>query len=160
MPTITMELSPESIANGVKELKEYANSGGKKMQQLMEKLAVIGLSTARIKFQEGAVGENEAPEVYVERTEKGFKIVARGGDVYIIEFGAGNAAGNHPDAANAPVDTSPGSLSRRNTGEYAYYGSWHYHGEKYTEIPAAMPMYHAAREMERNIRKIAKEVFK
>lgn len=160
MPKISMELSPDSINNAVKELKEYANSGGKKMQELMEKLAYIGLSTARVKFQKGAVGENEAPEVFVERTEKGFKIIARGGDVYIIEFGAGNAAGHHPDADNAPVDTSPGSLSRRNTGEYAYYGSWHYHGEKYTEIPAAMPMYHAAREMERNIRKIAKEVFK
>lgn len=160
MPTITMELSPDSINKAVNELKEYANSGGKKMQQLMEKLAVIGLSTARVKFQEGAVGENVAPDVFVERTEKGFKIIAQGGDVYIIEFGAGNAAGIHPDSENAPVDTSPGSLSRRNTGEYAHYGSWHYHGEKYTEIPAAMPMYHATREMERNIRKIAKEVFK
>lgn len=160
---IIVEMSPESIKRAVRLLDVYKKRQKDKMHELDVRLAAIGLQAARIRFEQGAVEGNAAPEVRVEPIENGFKIIAEGGDLYIIEFGAGDAAGNHPDAATAPVDTSPGSLSRKNTGEYAKYGSWHHkiNGEKrkYTELQAHMPMYYAAREMERNIEKIAKEVF-
>lgn len=160
---IVVEMSPESINRAVRLLNVYKRRERNKMEELMRRLSDIGLATARVRFELGAGEGNVAPDVFVERTETGFKIVAQGGDLYIIEFGAGDAAGNHPDKDTAPVDTSKGSLSKRNTGEYATYGSWHHkvNGEKrkYTELPAYMPMYHAAREMERNIEKIAKEVF-
>lgn len=160
---IIVELSPDSINRAVRLLNVYKKRQKNKVDELMRRLEIIGLATARVRFEQGAVEGNVAPDVFVERTETGFKIVAQGGDVYIIEFGAGDAAGNHPDKDTAPVDTSPGSLSRKNTGEYAKYGSWHHkiNGEKrkYTELQAHMPMYYAAREMERNIEKIAKEVF-
>lgn len=161
MAKIVVELGVDGIKDAIKELEEYKKSVNQRVDLLLGRLAEIGLETATVKFQAGAVGDNVPPErIYIQMTETGYKIVAKGGDVYIIEFGAGDAAGNHPDAANAPVDTSPGSLSRRNYGEYATYGSWHHKKVKYTEIPAAMPMYWASREMERNIKKIAKEIFK
>lgn len=160
---IVVELSPDSINRAVRLLDVYKKRQMKKLHELDVRLAAVGLEAARVRFEAGAGEGNVAPEVRVEPIENGFKIVAEGGDLYIIEFGAGDAAGSHPDAATAPVDTTPGSLSRKNYGEYATYGSWHHkvNGEtkKYTELPAHMPMYWAAREMERTIKQIAKEVF-
>ena len=156
---IVVEMSPKSIMDAVKMLKAYEIWVNKKIDELMVRLAAVGLETARVYFQQGATDGNEAPETWVEPIENGFKIIANGKDVFFIEFGAGDAAGNHPDAANAPVDTSPGSYSKINTGEYAKYQSWHHKGVKYTELQPQMPMYHAMREIERNVQKIAKEVF-
>ena len=156
---VVIELSPQSVKDAVKILETYKKWVDKKMDELMVRLAAVGLETARVRFEMGATEGNKAPETWVEPIENGFKIIARGKDVFFIEFGAGDAAGNHPDAAKAPVDTSPGSYSAKNTMEYVKYGSWHHDGKKYTELPAYMPMYHAARDIERNITKIAKEVF-
>ena len=156
---VVVELSPQSVKDAVKILETYKKWVDKKMDELMVRLAAVGLETARVRFEMGATEENKAPETWVEPIENGFKIIARGKDVFFIEFGAGDAAGNHPDAENAPVDTSPGSYSAKNTMEYVKYGSWHHDGKKYTELSAYMPMYHAARDIERNITKIAKEVF-
>lgn len=156
---IVVELSPSSIKDAVKMLDAYKKFAEKKVEELMLRLAAVGLETARVYFELGAADGNKAPETWVEPIENGFKIIAQGKDVYFIEFGAGDAAGNHPDAANAPVATYPGSFSEKNTGEYAKYHSWHHHKIKYTEIQPQMPMYNAAREIERNVKKIAKEVF-
>lgn len=156
---ISLGLSPDAIKDAVDYLETYKKWVNQKIDELMIRLAAVGLETARVYFQQGATEGNEAPETWVEPIENGFKIIARGKDVFFIEFGAGDAAGNHPDAANAPVDTSPGSYSKINTGEYAKYQSWHHKGVKYTELQPQMPMYHAMREIERNVTKIAKEVF-
>ena len=156
---VVVELSPQSVKDAVKILETYKKWVDKKMDELMVRLAAVGLETARVRFEMGATEGNKAPETWVEPIENGFKIIARGKDVFFIEFGAGDAAGSHPDAAKAPVDTSKGSYSAKNTMEYVKYGSWHHDGKKYTELPAYMPMYHAARDIERNITKIAKEVF-
>ena len=156
---VVVEMSPKSIMDAVKMLKAYEIWVNKKIDELMIRLAAVGLETARVYFQQGATEGNEVPETWVEPIENGFKIIAKGKDVFFIEFGAGDAAGNHPDAPNAPVDTSPGSYSKINTGEYAKYQSWHHKGVKYTELQPQMPMYHAMREIERNVTKIAKEVF-
>lgn len=156
---ISFGLSPDAIKDAVDYLETYKKWVNQKIDELMIRLAAVGLETARVYFQQGATEGNEAPETWVEPIENGFKIIANGKDVFFIEFGAGDAAGNHPDAANAPVDTSPGSYSKINTGEYAKYQSWHHKGVKYTELQPQMPMYHAMREIERNVTKIAKEVF-
>lgn len=156
---ISFGLSPDAIKDAVDYLETYKKWVNQKIDELMIRLAAVGLETARVYFQQGATEGNEAPETWVEPIENGFKIIANGKDVFFIEFGAGDAAGNHPDAANAPVDTSPGSYSKINTGEYAKYQSWHHKGVKYTELQPQMPMYHAMREIERNVQKIAKEVF-
>jgi hypothetical protein len=156
---ISFGLSPDAIKDAVDYLETYKKWVNQKIDELMIRLAAVGLETARVYFQQGATEGNEAPETWVKPIENGFKIIANGKDVFFIEFGAGDAAGNHPDAANAPVDTSPGSYSKINTGEYAKYQSWHHKGVKYTELQPQMPMYHAMREIERNVQKIAKEVF-
>lgn len=156
---VIVEIDPVSIRDAVKILEAYKKFAEKKSEELMLRLAAIGLDTARVRFEMGAVEGNEAPDTWVEPTETGFKIIAQGKDVYFIEFGAGDAAGNHPDRATAPVDTYPGSFSAKNTQEYVKYGSWHHQKKKYTEIQPQMPMYYAAREIERNVEKIAKEVF-
>ena len=156
---VIVEMDPGSIRNAVKILESYKKFADKKSEELMTRLAAIGLQTARVHFELGAADGNNAPDVFVLPIENGFKIIAQGKDVYFIEFGAGNAAGNHPDSATAPVDTFPGSFSAKNTQEYVKYGSWHHKKKKYTEIQPQMPMYYAARDIERNVEKIAKEVF-
>ena len=157
---ISFGLSPNAIKDAVDYLETYKKWVNQKIDELMIRLAAVGLETARVYFQQGATDGNNAPDTWVEPIENGFKIIANGKDVFFIEFGAGDAAGNHPDAAKAPVDTTPGSYSIKNTQEYYKYHSWHHDGKKYTEFQPQMPMYHAMREIERNVTKIAKEVFR
>ena len=90
-------------------------------------------------------------------------IIAAGDDVYFLEFGTGVAAGSGYDTSviTPPVDITSGSWSRseQGTGEFARWGSWHHHGEKYTMTIPKKGMYFAVREIERRYKEVADEVF-
>ncbi len=157
---ISIELSPHGVKMSIDALNRYKARCHRKIDELMEELAKIGLREATIRFQLGAFNGNEMPNrLEIEKIENGFKIVAEGHDVYFIEFGTGDAAGEHPDEDKSSVPVYPGSWSERHAQEYSTTGEWIYRGYTYHETPAEMPIYHSAREIERNVRKIAREVF-
>lgn len=160
---IKASLSDRSLEKAIKELREYKAWVQKKANELAERLAIIGAREATVRFS-GAYydGDNDV-EISVEPIANGYKIVASGSAVFFIEFGAGvyfNGEEPYPNPRPAGVV---------NIGEYGEgkgkQDVWGYYDGAGDLIlthgnPAAMPMYHATRVMEEEIRQIAREVFK
>lgn len=163
---IKMDLSPQSIDKAINEVKQYRKWVQEKTNQLAERLAMIGIKEASIRFNgafiDSAVGNDT--QLSVERTANGYEVVARGTQVWFIEFGTGvyyNGSEPYPNPPGRPEGVGGiGSYGKgKGNNDFWYYkdedGKHRTHG-----MPAAMPMYYATVEMENNIRRIAREVFK
>lgn len=159
---VEFTLSAKSIDKAIREIEQYKLWINKKCDELAERLAIIGAREAAVSFG-GAYydGEKDAT-VSVEPIENGWKIVATGGSVFFIEFGAGvyfNGAEPYPlprPEGIAPIGGYGKGQGKKDTWGY-YDASGNLvlsHGN-----PAAMPMYTALRTMEQEVIRIAKEVF-
>lgn len=163
-----------TLRRAIAEIEDYEKSLDKKVKILMEKLAEIGIDSARRGFGEAIYsGTNDVvvePFKWVDDNK--LVIVAHGKSITFIEFGAGvyYAADAHPlagdfgfsrggyghglgkldswrykgDPGNAGVVISEG----KHQGEVSTHGN-----------PANRAMYEAAKEMREQIVKIAWEVF-
>lgn len=167
---ISMTLSTKSIGKAIRELDRYKQSLLKKEQLLLEKLAYIGVKEASVRFTTAMYDGTNDVTVTLEKSGKGYAIVAEGEAVAFIEFGSGvyhNPSEPYPNPRPDGVD---------GIGEYGKgrgkRKAWFYKGDAGTngEIqkngavktrgnPAAMPMWYASEEMRNAILQIAKEVF-
>jgi hypothetical protein len=151
--------SRNSIEKVIRELERYENWIVEKTNLLTEKLAVLGGMEATVRFSQAEyTGTNDA-QVTVEPITNGWKITARGGSVFFIEFGAGvyyNGTEPYPE----PRPSGVVGIGEYGKG-HGKQDCWWYGDSQYTHgTPAAMPMYHATRAMEREINRIAAEVFR
>ena len=159
---ITMNLSSSSIRNAIRELKSYRNSIDAKMDELLEKLAYIGVKEASIRFTAAIYDGVNDSSVTLETISNGYCIKAEGRAVTFIEFGAGvyhNPGEPYPNPRPAGIV---------GIGEYGKgYGkrqAWGFRDESGELVithgtPAAMPMWYASEEMRDAILKTFKEVF-
>lgn len=160
---IKASLSDKSLEKAIKELKEYKAWVQKKANELTERLAIIGAREATVRFSGAYYDGTNDVGVSVEPIANGYKIVASGSAVFFIEFGAGvyfNGEEPYPNPRPAGIvnigEYGAGKGKRDVWGYYDGAGDLILtHGN-----PAAMPMYHATRIMEEEIRQIAREVFK
>lgn len=161
--TISMSLGGSSIRTALKELASYQAWVRHKTSELMERLASIGAYEATVRFSRAQYDGEKQAEVSAEPIKNGWKIAASGGSVFFIEFGAG-VYFNGPEPYPEP---RPAGVSR--IGEYGQgkgkQNTWGYYDDGGNLIlthgtPAAMPMYHAERTMEQEIKRIAREVFR
>ena len=159
---ITMSLGSGSIRNAIMELKSYRDSLDAKMDELLEKLAYIGVKEASVRFTTAMYDGVNDSSVTLEPIKDGYCIKAEGRAVAFIEFGAGvyhNPGEPYPNPRpNGIVDI----------GEYGKgYGkrqAWGFRDESGELVithgtPAAMPMWYASEEMRNAILKTFKEVF-
>lgn len=159
---IDIDLNTKSIDAAIRKVEKYKRWVDSKTQELIKRLAEVGLEEARVRFSGAEYsGENDA-EVTVEPIADGFKIVATGQAVFFIEFGAGvyyNGTEPYPEPR-------PKGIS--NIGEYGdgkgKRKAWGFYDESGELVithgtPAAMPMLHASRTMQQEVERIAKEVF-
>lgn len=159
---IDIDLNTKSIDAAIRQVEKYKRWVDSKTQELVKRLAEVGLEEARVRFSGAEYsGENDA-EVTVEPIADGFKIVATGQAVFFIEFGAGvyyNGTEPYPEPR-------PKGIS--NIGEYGdgkgKRKAWGFYDESGELVithgtPAAMPMLHASRTMQQEVERIAKEVF-
>lgn len=168
---ISVDLSTKSINNAIKELNKYKRSLLDKEKQLLEKLAYIGVNNASIRFTTAMYDGVNDVTVSLDKTAKGYAIVAKGQAVAFIEFGSGVY---HNTGEPYPLPRPDGVVG---IGEYGQgkgkRKAWYYKGEPGTNgelqsngvvktrgNPAAMPMWYATEEMRRSILQIAREVFK
>ena len=159
--TVTMKLGASSINRAVKELEIYKAWVKQKTAELTERLATIGAMEATVRFGRAYYDGEKDVSVSVEPIPNGWKIVASGGASFFIEFGAGvyfNGSEPYPDRPSgvAGIGEYGAGHGKQNTWGY-YSGSGELvltHG-----TPAAMPMHHASRVMEQEIKRIAREVF-
>lgn len=176
--TITMILSQSSIQNAIKELRQYQNDLNRKCEIFCQRLAELGIQTA--KENTGNFGKYISFTYEVKDRTKGCKAVmvatntgiihsewmtkdgVKSADVSPIlmcEFGSGLKAENPKNIAGVGTGTFPGQTHATDPNGWYWMdldGEWHH---SYGVTPK-MPMYHASIEMILNIRKIAKEVFR
>ena len=176
MKKITIQLSEKSINEAIKEINHYKKWVDEKTKLLIEKLALIGAQEASVRFASAMYDGNNDVTVEVSPTDRGWVITASGEAVAFIEFGSGVY---HNPSEPYPLPRPDGIVG---IGEYGQGNgkrtTWSYYGEpgssgvvkvnKKTgkEVvlthgnPASMPMWYALEEMEREVLRIARDVFK
>lgn len=167
---ISFHLNTRDIGQAIKELEKYKQDFLRKEKLFIEKLAMIGVQEASIRFTTAMYDGVNDVTVSLEPTPEGYVIVASGEAVAFIEFGSGvyHNPGEpypnpRPDGVVGIGEYGKGKGKRR---------AWFYKGEAGTngEVlkngvvktrgnPAAMPMWYASEEMKRSILQIAREVF-
>ena len=176
--TITMTLSQSSIQNAIKELRQYQNDLNRKCEIFCQRLAELGIQTA--KENTGNFGKYISFTYEVKDRTKGCKTVmvatntgiihsewqtkegVKSADVSPIlmcEFGSGLKAENPKGIPGVGTGTFPGQTHAEDPNGWYWMdldGEWHH---SYGVTPK-MPMYHASIEMILNIQKIAREVFR
>ena len=176
--TITIKLNQSSIQNAIKELKQYQNDLDRKCEIFCQRLAELGIQTA--KENTGNFGKYISFTYEVKDRTKGCKAVmvatntgiihsewqtkegVKSADVSPIlmcEFGSGLKAENPKGIPGVGTGTFPGQTHAEDPNGWYWMdldGEWHH---SYGVTPK-MPMYHASIEMILNIRKIAREVFR
>lgn len=157
MKRITVELSPESCDNVVKELEKYQKDIKPKLDEVCKRLAEIGLQVAQEHWDGGDLhGNNDATFMPITPIGNGYKIVFQGEDVYFVEFGTGNEVAPHMETS---VPVAWGTWSAENKQQLWNYGFWWYGGERLEGTPAYMPMYYASKAIRENIKRVYNEVF-
>lgn len=164
MRKITISLSTDSVDKALEELKRYQREIRPKLDEICRRLAELGAEKARKIIADAKKNEKEGngdATVSVEKISNGYKIVAKGEDIYFIEFGTGNSAGMfYGDGLPlTSVPVYPGSYSELNAGMYAKWGYWFYRGKIMSSTDVYMPMYHAEQTIRENKNRIAQEVF-
>ncbi len=162
MPKISLCLSPSSIDNAIKQLEQYKNNIDRKLDELTNRLALIGAKVAQVRFTNAIYDGDNDVHVSVEKTDKGYKIVASGQAVAFIEFGAGvyhNGKEPYPNPRPEGIvgigEYGKGMGKRQAWGYRDDSGVLHITKGN----PAAMPLWYASEEMRKVIEKIAREVF-
>jgi len=161
MQKIAIQLSEESIKAAIKELNRYKKWVDEKTKLLIEKMAIIGAHEASVRFASAMYDGDNDVAVEAGPTENGWVITASGEAVCFIEFGAGVY---HNPGEPYPNPRPEGVVG---IGEYGKgYGkrqAWGYYDNGELVItrgsPASMPMWYATQEMEREVLRIAREVF-
>lgn len=159
--TITLKLGASSINQAIKELESHKAWVAQKTTELTERLATIGAMEATAWFGRAAYDGEKDVAVSVEPIPNGWKIVASGGSVFFIEMGSGvyyNGSEPYPDR---PTGVSKIGEFGQGKGKQNTWGYYSDSGELVLThgTPAAMPMLHASRVMEQEIRRIAQDVF-
>ena len=162
MQKITIHLSEESIKAAIKEVKRYKKWVDEKTKLLIEKLALIGAQEASVRFASAMYDGNNDVSVEVGPTDNGWVITASGEAVAFIEFGSGVY---HNPSEPYPLPRPDGIVG---IGEYGKgmgkRQMWGYYDEDQLVLtrgnPASMPMWYATQEMEREVLRIAREVFR
>ncbi len=161
MKKIAISLSKKSIDQAIKELERYKQWVNEKTKQLCERLALIGAHEASVRFANAIYDGDNDVHIEVGPTENGWVIKANGQAVCFIEFGAGvyhNPAEPYPNPRPEGIvgigEYGKGQGKRQAWGFYNDGELVITHGN-----PAAMPMWYVTQEMEREVRRIAQEVF-
>ena len=159
---ITMSLSSRSIQSAIKEVQSFRDSLDARLDELLEKLANIGVKEASVRFTTAMYDGVNDSSVTLETIKNGYCIKAEGKAVAFIEFGSGvyhNPGEPYPNPRPAGIV---------GIGEYGKgYGkrqAWGFKDESGELVithgnPAAMPMWYASEEMRNAILKTFKEVF-
>lgn len=167
------DLSVSSIRNLQKELQKYSDSLTFKCRELAEKLAERGVEIARVQIASlDAIFTGELIQSlhteYKDSSKFGaaFAVVTDSDHAAFVEFGTGSKGEDKPYPYPLPEgvswDYNVGKTIRQNATTGAYY--WFYPGNDglwhYTEgMPSRPFMYLTSLELQKEVVKIAKEVF-
>ena len=160
---VRMTLSKSSIDAAIKELREYQERIKRKTSELAERLAEMGAVNVSLGYARAIyTGPKDISVTVEQRGESTYAIVATGDSVLVVEFGAGVTYGNDPTHPKAGefgygVGTYPGQIHAFDPNGWWLpkdKGGGHTFGN-----PASMIMYKTAKELRREVERVAREVF-
>lgn len=153
---INIKLSTESIASAIEKLVAYQEELEYGLNQVVEILTNEGAEVAQGMYGDWGVAA-------VPSTDEAHGYIDVYGDMPLIaEFGAGDTVIDPSTLfENSPnTDVYPGSYSiEYGSKEYATYGSWHFGGQKYTQVEPRLGLFNAKNYIIENSTRIAQEVF-
>lgn len=153
--TITMSLSDADIKRVIRELTLIQDNIKESAENITEILTNEGAEIAQAAYGDWPV------KATADTRERGVGTIVVAGDMPLIaEFGAGQAT-MPVMFENAPATpVYEGSYSElEGSQEYYKYGSWHFGGEYFTEVPARHGLLDAKQFIVENGTDIAAEVF-
>lgn len=171
-------LSPSQIKQAIEEVQSYKKWVQQKTRAISERLSLIGIQEASIRFTGAMYDGTNDVHVRTEESSSGdeyvFSIIAEGQAVCFIEFGAGvyyNSAAYPLPKPEGVVGIGEYGAGKGKQRTWAYVGDdpgsngkIYYSNASGTVVithgnPAAMPLYYSSAEMKRQILSIAREVF-
>lgn len=161
MKKITVPLSVSGITQLQGAVKKYRLWQEQKATELLDRLALLGASTASVRFARAIYTGLKDVSVTVEPITNGYVIKAEGESVLFLEFGSGIRYGSgHPE--NAEYGMGPGTYPDGKGHWDDPKGWWipksagggHTYGN-----PPAMAMYEARKAIEQELVRVVKEVF-
>jgi hypothetical protein len=163
---ISFGLSVSEINNAVKELRKYQSDINYKCQRFADRLADLGLQTAKAVLEKHIYSGETVGSLRIETDESGavtkLRIVVESEAILFLEFGAGIKYSGTVNPKSSETGYGPGTYP--GAGHWDDPNGWWYLGDdgEYHHsygIEAAMPMYKATVAMRQQISSIAKEVF-
>jgi hypothetical protein len=159
-------LSVSEINSAIAQLRQYQLELNYKCQKFAEKLANLGLQTAKAILEKHIYSGETIGSLRIETDEVGaitrLRIVVESEAILFLEFGAGVKYSGTVNPKSADLGYGPGTYP--GVGHWDDPNGWWYLGDdgEYHHsygIKAAMPMYQATVAMRQQIMSIAKEVF-
>jgi len=159
---IVVNLSESSINQAIKDVKAYQKWIDAKTKILLEKLALVGAQEASVRFASAMYDGINDVSIEASPTSTGWMISARGDAVCFLEFGAGVY---HNPGEPYPEPRPTGVVG---IGEYGQKKGkrrgWKFYSESGELVftrgtPATLSMWYATTEMQREVERIAREVF-
>lgn len=151
--TINVSLSTESIVQAIRKLEMMKMNLEEGLSETIEILANEGAEIAQTAYGEWGIQATPfADETHGE-------IIISGDMPLIAEFGAGQATMPVMFENSPSTPVYEGSYSElEGSQEYYKYGSWHFGGKYYTEVPARHGLLDARNFILENGTQIAQEV--
>lgn len=152
---------PASVQAAIKEIEDYKKWLEGKAQELVKRLADMGVVNVSLGFARAVYTGDKDVDVTVEQRDANtYAIVASGETVLFLEFGAGVIYGyGHPNPTVDGTAMGPGTYPSDN-GHWNDPKGWWIPGGGHTYgNPPSMTMYQTGKDLRENLEQIAKEVF-
>ena len=157
---ITIDLG--NLDQALKDIEAYKKQFESSVTETVKQATEIGRSEAEMRFAIAKYDGTKDVKVNSTVRKKTGTITASGTSVLFIEFGTGISYPNdHPEASRLGIEHGSWSEGPEGKGHWDDPHGWYYaHGRRTKGNPANKCMYDAAKEVERNAERIAREVFK
>ena len=153
---IRVKVDQAALNRTVGRLEEYNSDLKEKANEICQRLASIGAVHASLGFSRAFYNGESNFDISVEPIENGDAVIAGGDTVLFLEFGAGVTMGyGHPQAGEFGM--GPGTYPGKGHWDQPY-GWWIPGGEHTYGNPPTMAMYNAAKEIEKEVERVAREV--
>lgn len=166
MGTVKITTNADRVA---RQIRAYTNQLLSKYSKALERIAVIGGGTARVKFTQAFYAGKNDVEVKVKRVSATkYQVIASGETVLFIEFGTGVANPELVEPSGLTyIHGTYGKLKGLNPNGWIYVGEQGNAGQPIADgvyktkgNPPARAMYDASKDMRAEITRIFREEFR
>ena len=161
--TIDISLDSVSLDAAIRKLEAIKGNLMYGIGEFVDIMCIDGAAVANSAYEGEALAVASRDSEDENKVTGHIGVTSDNDDAAIIaEFGAGDATMESQFENPPPVIVEPGSFSRseKGTGEYAKYGSWHYKGDKYTEVQPKHGLLNAREYIKENAANTAREVIR